>query len=63
MTADDFEKFDELEAEVWIARRYQHFVRWGYPPELSLMFAVHPEIELSAEAQDTEVTHGFDAAA
>jgi hypothetical protein len=52
MTADEFEGLDGLEAELWIARRFHSFVRTGFPPELSLMFAVHPEI--SADALPTE---------
>jgi hypothetical protein len=32
------------QAELWITQRYRAFVLDGYPPDLSLMFAVHPEV-------------------
>jgi hypothetical protein len=44
VTADQFESLDDLEAEAWIAGRFSEFVRHGFPPDLSLLFAVHPEV-------------------
>jgi hypothetical protein len=44
MTADEFEGLSEQQAELWIAQRYRAFVLDGYPPGLSLVFAVHPEV-------------------
>jgi hypothetical protein len=44
MTAEEFEGLNEHQAELWIAQRYRAFVLDGYPPDLSLMFAVHPEV-------------------
>ena len=46
MTTEEFERFDELEAELWIGRRFRQFVRGGFPADLSLMFAVHPDVEV-----------------
>ena len=46
MTADEFETLDELQAEQWIARRFRSFVRTGFPPDLALLFAVHPEVQV-----------------
>jgi hypothetical protein len=44
MTAADFERLDELQAEVWIARRFWEFANAGFPPALALGLAVHPDI-------------------
>ena len=44
MTAAEFELLDELEAERWIANRFAQFVAVGFPPELALPLAVHPDI-------------------
>jgi hypothetical protein len=48
VTADEFETLDELEAELWIARRFRAFVNSGFPPDLSLIFAVHPDVAVPA---------------
>jgi hypothetical protein len=45
MTADEFENLDDQQAELWIAQRFRAFVLTGWPPDLSLMFAVHPEVD------------------
>ena len=45
MTMEEFEYLDELQAELWIAERFRQFVNDGFPPDLSLVFAVHPEIQ------------------
>jgi hypothetical protein len=45
MTRDDFENVSEQQAEAWIAQRFRAFALNGLPPDLSLMFAVHPEID------------------
>ena len=52
MTADEFENLDAHQAELWISRRFTSFVETGFPPDLSLIFAVHPEVQ---------VPDGFDA--
>ena len=44
MTAADFEKLDELEAELWIAKRFREFLAAGFPLSLALGLAVHPDI-------------------
>jgi hypothetical protein len=49
MTADEFEGLDDQQAELWIAQRFRAFVLSGWPPDLSLMFAVHPEVESPME--------------
>jgi hypothetical protein len=54
MTADEFERLDELQAEAWIAWRFRQFVSAGFPPDLSLMFAVHPDVCVPAEAGPAE---------
>jgi hypothetical protein len=48
VTADEFETLDALQAELWLARRFRDFVRSGFPPDLSLLFAAHPEVEVPA---------------
>ena len=50
MTADEFETLDALQAELWITRRFRSFVRTGCPPDLSLLFAVHPDVEVPEAA-------------
>jgi hypothetical protein len=45
MTADEFEGLNDQQAEVWIAKRFRAFVLNGLPPDLSLIFAVHPEVD------------------
>jgi hypothetical protein len=49
VTADEFETLDALQAERWISRRFRSFVRTGLPPELSLLFAVHPDVDVPDE--------------
>ena len=44
MTADEFEHLDDLQAELWIARRFREFINVGFPPDLSLIFATHAEV-------------------
>jgi hypothetical protein len=44
MTAADFERLDELQAEIWIAKRFREFANAGFPPALALGLAVHPDI-------------------
>ena len=58
VTADEFETLDALQAELWIARRFRSFVRTGCPPDLSLLFAVHPEVDVpdAPDARATEST-------
>jgi hypothetical protein len=60
VTAEEFETFDELEAELWIARRFRRFIVSGFPPDLSLLFAVHPDVEVPRE---TALKPGLDPAA
>lgn len=45
MTADEFEGLNDQQAEAWIAERFRAFVLNGLPPDLSLMLAVHPEVD------------------
>jgi hypothetical protein len=45
MTADKFEGLDERQAEAWIAERFRAFALNGLSPELSLICAVHPEVD------------------
>jgi hypothetical protein len=45
MTADDFENLNDQQAEAWIARRFRAFALNGLPPDLSLTFAVRPEVD------------------
>jgi hypothetical protein len=49
MTADEFENLNPQQAELWIAQRFRAFVLTGWPPDLSLMFAVHPEVDAPME--------------
>jgi hypothetical protein len=49
MTADEFENLNDQQAELWIAQRFRAFVLTGWPPDLSLMFAVHPEVDAPME--------------
>ena len=49
MTADEFEGLNEQQAEVWIAERFRAFALNGLPPDLSLVFAVHPEVDVPNE--------------
>jgi hypothetical protein len=44
VTTEEFERLDEQQAELWIAQRYNRFVDSGFPPDLSLILAVHPEV-------------------
>lgn len=46
MTPEEFETLDELQAEAWIASRFRQFVTSGFPADLSLLFAVHPDVEV-----------------
>ena len=46
MTADEFEGLNDQQAEVWIAERFRAFALNGLPPDLSLMCAVHPEVDI-----------------
>jgi hypothetical protein len=64
VTADEFETLDALQAELWIAWRFRSFVRTGFPPDLSLLFAVHPNVEVpdGPDARTAEST-GFGTAA
>ena len=55
MTADEFENLNDQQAELWIAQRFRAFVLNGWPPDLSLLFAVHPEVDAPIEL----VTDGF----
>ena len=50
MTRDDFENVTEQQAEAWIAQRFRAFSLNGLPPDLSLMFAVHPEVDAPVAA-------------
>jgi hypothetical protein len=45
MTADEFETLNDQQAEAWIAKRFRAFALNGLPPDLSLMCAVHPEVD------------------
>jgi hypothetical protein len=49
MTETEFENLDELEAELWIVRRFSQFVSAGFPADLSLLFAVHPDVDVPQE--------------
>jgi len=44
MTAADFERLDDLQAERWIAERFRQFANAGFPTSLALALAVHPDI-------------------
>jgi hypothetical protein len=44
VTTEEFERLNEHQAELWIAARYRRFVDSGFPPDLSLIFAVHPDV-------------------
>jgi hypothetical protein len=44
VTTEEFERLNEHQAELWIAARYGRFVDSGFPPDLSLIFAVHPDV-------------------
>jgi hypothetical protein len=46
VTAEEFERLNEEEAELWIAERYSRFVESGLARDLSLIFAVHPNVEV-----------------
>jgi hypothetical protein len=50
MDSDEFENLNDQQAELWIAKRFRAFVLNGLPPELSLMFAVHPEVDAPIDA-------------
>jgi hypothetical protein len=63
MTMDEFEQLDELQAEAWIAYRFRQFVNSGFPPDLSLMFAVHPDIAAPDDRGDSEGDGRLDSAA
>lgn len=45
VTRDEFEGLSDQQAEVWIADRFRAFALNGLPPDLSLLFAVHPEVD------------------
>jgi hypothetical protein len=49
MTADEFEGLNDQQAELWIAQRFRAFVLSGWPPDLSLIFAVHLEVDAPRE--------------
>ncbi len=49
VTAEEFEKLDESQATLFLARRFRNFARGGFPPELALQLAVHPEIDVPIE--------------
>lgn len=50
MDSDKFENLNDQQAELWIAQRFRAFALNGLPPELSLMFAVHPDVDAPIEA-------------
>jgi hypothetical protein len=50
VTTEEFERLNEQQAELWIAQRYSRFVDGGFPPDLSLILAVHPEIAVPDHA-------------
>jgi hypothetical protein len=50
MDADEFENLNDQQAELWIAQRFRAFVLNGLPPDLSLIFAVHPEVDAPKDA-------------
>jgi hypothetical protein len=54
MTEAEFENLDEVQAELWIARRFSRFVDTGVPPDLALVFAVHPDVDSPSAASGTE---------
>jgi hypothetical protein len=54
MTTEEFERLNEQQAELWIAQRYSRFVDSGFPPDLSLIFAVHPEVAVPHPAGAAE---------
>jgi hypothetical protein len=59
MTAEEFEKLDETRAELLLATRFRSFARGGFPPELALQLAAHPDIDVPSENPES----GPDAAA
>jgi hypothetical protein len=48
MTADEFERLDAWQAELWIARRFHALAAAGYPPSQALLMAVRPEVDVAA---------------
>ena len=56
VTAEEFETLDDLQAELWIARRFRSFVETGFPPDLSLLFAVHPDVDVPDVSGNSETT-------
>jgi hypothetical protein len=46
VTTEEFERLNEEEAELWIAERYRRFVESGLAPDLSLIFAANPNVEV-----------------
>jgi hypothetical protein len=64
VTADEFETLDALQAELWISRRFTDFVESGFPPDLSLLFAVHPDVQVpDGSGANTDANPAFGTAA
>lgn len=54
MTAEEFERLNEEQAELWITERYRRFTDAGFPPDLSLMFAAHPSVDVPRESRQAD---------
>jgi hypothetical protein len=58
VTTEEFERLNEQQAEQWLAERFRRFVDSGLPPDLSLIFAVHPNVEAPQQPPATRRTAG-----
>jgi hypothetical protein len=63
MTPDEFENLDVRSADEWVRRRFRQFADSGFPPDLALIFAVHPDVDVPNTAPPSDDSSGLGTAA